>query len=72
MNFSNHWLMLRLCLRSGNVKNCKQTITLVKEYKKIIKCKKKGILNFAYKQEILFKKFKEPKISKNIGLSKTR
>ena len=31
----------------------------VKECEKIIKCKKKGILNLAYKQGILFKKSKE-------------
>ena len=31
----------------------------VKEYEKIIECKKKGILNLAYKQGLLFKS-KEP------------
>ena len=31
----------------------------VKECEKIIKCKKKGILNLVYKQGILFKKSKE-------------
>ena len=32
---------------------------VLKEYKKIIKCKKKGILNLAYKQALLFEKFKK-------------
>ena len=41
--------MLRLNLRSDNVTKCKETIMVVKEYEKIIKFKKKGILNLAYK-----------------------
>ena len=41
-------------------KNCKETTTFVKECEKNIECKKKGILNLAYKQEILFGKSKEP------------
>ena len=42
-------------LRLGNVRNYKEVVPMVKEYMTIIKCKKKGILNFVYKQS-LFKK----------------
>ena len=60
INFSNHWLMVRLNLSSGNIRNCEKTTTFVKEFEKIIKHKKKGMLNSAYKQGLLFEKFKEP------------
>ena len=42
--------MVRLNLSSDNVRNCKETTMFVKEYEKIIECKKKGILNLTYKQ----------------------
>ena len=35
-------------------------MTIVKEQKKIINCKKKRILNLTYNKGFLFKKFKEP------------
>ena len=44
MNFPNHWLMVRLNLTLDNVRNCDGSITVVNEYEKIFKCKKKGIL----------------------------
>ena len=49
MNFPNHWLMVRLNLTLDNVRNCDGSITVVNEYEKIVKCKKKGILQLAYK-----------------------
>ena len=52
--------MVRLSLSSDDVRNCKETTTFVKECKKIIECKKKGILNLTYKQGLLFEKSKEP------------
>ena len=59
MNFSNHWLMMRFNLSLNNVRNKEETTTLEKACKKIIKCKKKGILNLAYKQGFLLEKSKE-------------
>ena len=44
MNFPNHWLMVRLNLTLDNVRNCDGSITVVNEYEKIVKCKKKGML----------------------------
>ena len=48
---------------------------VVKEHDKIIKCKKKRILNLSYKQGFLFKKFKESdrflEMLKDIGISKS-
>ena len=38
----------------------------VKKCEKIIKCKKKGILNLAYKKELLFEKSKDPDKFKEI------
>ena len=62
-NFSNHWLMVRLLnLRLDNIRNCEDAVPVVKEFDKIIKCKKKGILNLVHKQELLFKEFKDLKI----------
>ena len=58
--------MVRLNLSSDDVRNCKETTTFVKECEKIIECKKKGILNLAYKQGHLFKKSKEPDKSKKM------
>ena len=52
--------MLRLNLSSDAIRNCKETTTFVKECEKIIECKKKEILNLAYKQTLLFEKSKEP------------
>ena len=52
--------MVRLNLSPGNIRNCEKTTTFVKEFEKIIKYKKKGMLNSAYKQGLLFEKFKEP------------
>ena len=47
----------------------------MKEYDKIIKRKKKGVLNLTYKQRLLFKTFKEPdkfkEIIKETGVSKS-
>ena len=51
--------MVRLNLSSDNVRNCEKKTMFVKECEKIIKCKKRGILNLAYKQGILFEKSKE-------------
>ena len=49
----------KLNLGSGNVSNCENAIPMVNEFDNIIKCKKKRILNLAYKRGILFKKSKE-------------
>ena len=65
----------KLNLRSDNVTNCEQPISVVKEFDNIIKCKKKRMVNLAYKQGLLFQKFKElgrfKKILKDIGISKS-
>ena len=66
MNFSSHWLMVRLNLISDNIRNCEETTTFVKEFEKIIKSKKKGILNLAYKQGFLFKNQNSLISSKNL------
>ena len=55
MNFSNHCLTVRLNLSLDNVRNCEETTTLVKEYEKIIKCKKKEILNLRINKDVYFK-----------------
>lgn len=64
-----------LNLRSDNVTNCEQAISVVKEFDNIIKCTKKRMVNLGYKQELLFQKFKElgrfKKILKDIGISKS-
>lgn len=64
-----------LNLRSDNVTNCEQAISVVKEFDIIIKCTKKRMVNLGYKQELLFQKFKElgrfKKILKDIGISKS-
>ena len=52
----NHWLTMRLNLSSDNVRNCEEITMFVKECGKIIKCKKKGTLNLADKQGLLFEK----------------
>ena len=52
--------MVRLNLSSDDVRNCKETTTFVKECKKIIECKKKGILNLKNNQGFLFEKSKQP------------
>ena len=49
-----------------NVRNCAEKNMFVKKCEKIIKCKKKGILNLAYKQELLFEKSKDPDKLKEI------
>ena len=64
MNFSNHRLILRLNLSLNNTRNCEEITTFLKVFKKIVNCKKKGILNLAYKQELLFKKSKKPHLKK--------
>ena len=51
MNFSNHWLMVRLNLNLDNVRNCEETATFVKEFEKVLSVRKQGLL---------FEKFKEP------------
>ena len=47
----------------------------MKEYDKVIKRKKKGVLNLRYKQRVLFKAFKErdkfKEILKETGVSKS-
>ena len=54
-NFSNQWIIgeiienEELNLRSDNVRSCEDIISGVKEFNNIIKCKKKGIVNLAYK-----------------------
>ena len=67
--------MVRLNLRLDDVRNCEEKMKVVKEYEKIIKCKKKGILNLACNQRFLFKKFKGPdnfkETLKEIEISKT-
>ena len=52
----NHWLTMRLNLSSDNVRNCAEITMFVKECGKIIKCKKKGTINLADKQGLLFEK----------------
>ena len=71
MNFSNYWLMVRFNLSSDKVRNCGKTTTFMKEYEKIIKCKKKGTLNLVYKQGLFFEKFKESDKFKENDVSKT-
>ena len=58
-SFSNHSLIVRLSLSSEDIRNCKERTTFVKECKKNIECKKKGILNLEYKRGFLFEKSKE-------------
>ena len=47
---------MRLNLSSDNVRNCEEITMFVKECGKIIKCKKKGTINLADKQGLLFEK----------------
>ena len=51
--------MMILNLSSDNIRNCEETNIFLKESKETIKCKKKGILNLAYKQRLLFQKSTE-------------
>ena len=66
MNFSNHWLMVRLNLSFDNIRNVKEQLHSWKNLKK-------GILNYPqfsiYKQGFLFEKFKES--DKENGVTKT-
>ena len=55
----NYWFMMILNLSSDNIRNCEETNIFLKESKETIKCKKKGILNLAYKQRLLFQKSTE-------------
>ena len=48
--------------RERNISKVDDAIPVVKDYKTIIKIKKKDIINIAYRLEVLFKKFKESKI----------
>ena len=50
--------MVKLNLSLYNIRNCEETTTFVKEFEKIVKCKKKGILNMACKQGLSLEKFK--------------
>ena len=43
--------MMRLNLSSNNARSCEEINTFVKEYKKLIKCQKKIILNQANKPD---------------------
>ena len=45
--------------RTKNVTNYEEAIPVVKEYKNIVNVKKKGILNLAYREGMIFKIFKE-------------
>ena len=69
-------MILRLNLKSDNVRNCEETTTFVKELKKIINCYKKGNSNLVYKQGLLLEKYKEPdkftEMYMENGVSKTR
>ena len=60
---------------SDNARNCDESILVGKENETIIECKKKGILNLAYKQGLSFKNFKESnmfkEIPEEIGMSKS-
>ena len=47
-----------LNLRSDNVTNCEQAISVVKEFDNVIKCTKKRMVNLAYKQGLLFQNSK--------------
>ena len=59
--------MVRLNLGLANVRNCAEKNMFVKKCEKLcIKCKKKGILNLAYKQELLFEKSEDPDKFKEI------
>ena len=51
--------MVILNLSSDDVRNCKETTTFVIICKNI-ECKKKGILDLAYKKVLLFEKSREP------------
>lgn len=46
--------------KESSIKKLEDAILNVKEYETIIKIKKKGILNIAYRQGSLFQQFKEP------------
>ena len=75
IGFSNHWLMVGFEFMSDNARNCDESILVGKENETIIECKKKGILNLAYKQGLSFKNFKESdmfkEIPEEIGVSKS-
>ena len=61
--------------RADNGTNQEEAILVVNEYETIIRSKKKGILNVAYRQSIIFKQFKEYNKSaeriEEIGVSKS-
>ena len=67
--------MVRLNLTLDNVSKCEETTIFVKERKINIKCKKKGVLNLAYKRGLLFQKSKEcdkvKEMDNKNGVSKT-
>ena len=46
--------MVRFNVSLDDVRNCKERTMFFKKSEKIIECKKKGILNLAYKQGLLF------------------
>ena len=68
-------MMVRLNLTLDNVSICEETTIFVKERKINIKCKKKGVLNLAYKRGLLFQKSKEcdkvKEMDNKNGVSKT-
>ena len=68
--------MVRLNLSLNNVRNCEEATKFKNDFEKIMKCKKKGIVNLAYKQGLLFEKFKEidkfKELYKENDVSKTR
>ena len=63
-----------LNLKLDTEKNCVEAIPVVKKYENVIKFRKRGIFNLAYKQGLLFKIFKKSdkfqEMFKEIGVSK--
>ena len=63
-----------LNLKLDSEKNCVEANSVVKKYENVIKFRKKGIFNLAYKKGLLFKKFKKSdkfkEMFKEIGVSK--
>ena len=60
--------------RADNVTNYGEAILVLKEYETIIRSEKKGILNLAYRQGIIFNMFKQSEtfveMLKKIGVTK--
>ena len=56
-SFSNHCLMVGLNLNSDNVRNCKETTTVVKECEKNCWMYKERNPQFGVKKELFFEKY---------------